>query len=151
MLDQSNRPPEWYLKFQNDRVTWFWIHKQKKLFVEIGLSWSVMNDSLLFGPGSGQYTPNTPVTCHHKFQSDRCIWEPTLHCIALPLSLMSLSRGCVSCNFFTPFPLMTPSSPNTKPSPLLGRCCYSANSGTSGWSSVPRPGPRPGRARDKWL
>ena len=40
------------------------------LFLDQGLAWS------------GQYMPNTPVTCHHKFQSDRCIWESTLHCMA---------------------------------------------------------------------
>ena len=105
------------LTFENDRVTCFGIHpwRKKQLYVKIKLLWSVMNWFSFLGPGSGQYMPNTPVTCHHKFQSDRCIWKSTLHCIAFRLSLMSLSRGYVFCNFFTPFPLMTPSSPNTKP------------------------------------
>ena len=52
---------------------------------------SVLNRFSFFGPGSGQYMPNTRVTCHHKFQSDRCIWEPTLHCIAFPLSLINVT------------------------------------------------------------
>ena len=60
------------------------------------------------------------------------------------------SNGCVS-----PSPLMTPSStnrPNTKPSPLQGRCCYHyhANPGSSGWSFVARPRPEPGRRHATW-
>ena len=54
------------------------------------------------------------------------------------------SNGCVS-----PSPLMTPSSPNTKPSPLPGRCCH-PNPGTSGWSSVGRPRPEPSRRHMTW-
>ena len=71
-------------------------------------------------------------------------------CIALPfvvslMILMSLSRGCVFCNFFTPSPLMTPSSPNTKPSPIHRQSCLLPNSGSSDWSSVSGPRPEPGR------
>ena len=73
-------------------------------------------------------------------------------CVASPfvISLLSLSYGRVlilPLPFFTPTPLMTPSSPNrpnTKPLPLQGQCCYTPNSDLSEWSSVPRPGPRPG-------
>ena len=80
-------------------------------------------------------------------------------CIALPfaMSLSSLSNGCV---LILPLqflhcasPLMTPSSPNrpnTKPWPLQGRCCYPSNSGASGWSSVARPPPEPGRRHMIW-
>ena len=69
-------------------------------------------------PGSGQYMPDTPITCHHKFQPDECNWTSTLHCIAFLIFLLSLPIGCVlllRLPFFTPTPLMSPSSPNTKP------------------------------------
>ena len=77
---------------------------------------------------------------------------PEIHrCTAsLPLN------GCVSIlpvPFFTPFPLMTPSSPNrpnTKPLTLHLRCCCPSNTAPSEWSSVPRPGPRPGRRHMTW-
>ena len=69
------------LKFENDSVTCFGNR--------------IVMNCFSFQPGSGQYMPNTPVTCHHKFQSDRCIWEPMLHCIAFRLSLMSLAYGGV--------------------------------------------------------
>ena len=73
-------------------------------------------------------------------------------CIALPfgISLLSLSHGCVFCNVFTPFPLMPPSSPNTKPSPLDLRSCCTPNAAPSGLSSVEGPGPRPGRRHMTW-
>ena len=83
-------------------------------------------------------------------------------CIALPfvISRMSFSHGRVlilSLPFFTPTPLMTPSSPNrrnTKPWPLLDRCCYHTNSASSGWSSLwglqPEPGSRYMTSEKRW-
>jgi len=73
------------LKFQNVRVTCFWIHPWKKNMWKWNCFEVLWIDSLFLDQGlawSGQYMPNTPVTCHHKFQSDRCIWESTLHCMA---------------------------------------------------------------------
>ena len=55
-------------------------------------------------------------------------------CIALPFCHfpnVTFIRPC-----FTPSPLMTPSSPDTKPAPLQGRCCYCSNTAASEWSSV---------------
>ena len=69
------------------------------------------------------------------------------------ICLTSLSNSCaltLPLPFFTPSPLMTPSSPNTKPSSLQGRCCLSPKSGTSGWSSVSGPRPEPGRRHMIW-
>ena len=171
MLDQSNLPPEWsyctiweshqqHEPFQLHNIRMIESHSKPgcstKNFKMTG--WPVFGGKRIVvkcyewfsfsGPGSGQYMPNTPVTCHHKFQSDRCIWEPTLHCIAFRLSLLSLSHGCVFCNFLTLLPLMTPASPNrpnTKPLPLQSRFCSDSNSGLSERSSVSRPRPTPGR------
>ena len=69
------------------------------------------------------------------------------------ISLMSLSNSCaltLPLPFFTPSPLTPPSLPNTKPWPLHLRCCYSANSGASEWSSVQGPRPEPGRRQTIW-
>ena len=44
-----------------------------------------------------QIHQNTPITCHHKFQLDECIWKSTMHCIAFPLSLINVlfTRLCL--------------------------------------------------------
>ena len=64
------------------------------------------------------------------------------------ICLTSLSNSCaltLPLPFFTPSPLMTPSSPNTKPSSLQGRCCSLTKISSSDWSSVSGPRPEPGR------
>ena len=48
------------------------------------------------------------------------------------------------------WPHPAPSSPNTTPLPHLGRCRWSANSGSSGWCSVSGPQPKPGRRQMTW-
>ena len=66
------------------------------------------------------------------------------------------SNGCVlilPLPFFTPTPLVTrssPNRPNTTPLPPRRRCRYPPNPGSSGWSSVEGPGPRPGRRHMIW-
>ena len=129
------------LKFENDRVTCFGNR--------------IVMNCFSFQPGSGQYMPNTsnpqntPITCHHKFQPDECIWKSTLRCIAFRhFPNVTFIRLCLDPSFlyfFTPSPLMTSSSPNTKPQPLQGRCCWPSNSGSSDWSSLSMPRPEPGR------
>ena len=66
------------------------------------------------------------------------------------------SHAAVSWSFLSVFlhcasPLMTPSSPDTKPWPLQGRCGpYTPNSGPSGWNSLSGPRPIPGRRHMTW-
>ena len=73
-------------------------------------------------------------------------------CSVVFLSLSSLFHRRISSVWIptaVPLPLMTgssessPSSPNTKPEPLQGRCCCSANTSLSGPSCASAPLPMP--------
>ena len=123
---------------------------------------------------SGQNLTSTPISCHmlssqiltRYIMTDSKeqvpiteIWMTNVaqsgkfrnqYCTAWPfnISLMSRTYGdglILPLPLFTPTPPMIPSSPNTKPSPLQGRCFCPTNSRCSGWSSVARPRPNPGR------
>ena len=121
--------------------------------LEIELLWIV-----LFSTRIWQYMPNTSKYHNHlssQFQPDECIWKSTLLCIAFrhfpdvsfirlcPWSFLSAFLHCAS-------PLMIPSSPDTKPWPLQGRCCCSSKTGPSGLSSVSGPRPEPDRRHMTW-
>ena len=130
------------LKFENDRVTCFGNR--------------IVMTCCSFQPGSwpihAKYIkiPQSLVITNFN----RMNASGSQRCIALPfvISRMSLSHGRVlilPLPFFTPTPLMTPSSPNrrnTKPWPLLDRFCFHPKTGLSGWSSLwglqPEPGSR---------
>ena len=127
--------------------------------LEIELLWSVslFNQDLA---NTCQIHQNTPITCHHKFQLDECIWKSRLHCIAFrhfpnvtfirPCLDPSFHLFCISALLFSPHdPILT--TPNTEPWHLHLRSCCTPNSGPSGWNSVSGPRPTPGRARDTWL
>ena len=80
--------------------------------------------------------------------NQRCIALPfVISRMSLPIavswSVLSVFRHCAS-------PLITPSSPDTKPWPLHLRRCCSPKSGSSGWSSVGRPRPEPSRRHMTW-
>jgi len=80
------------------------------------------------------------------------ISESILHCMAFRC-FPNVTYGGVlilPLPLFTPTPLMPPSSPNTKPSPLQGRCRYLPNAARSERSSVSGPRPMPGRRHMTW-
>ena len=70
---------------------------------------------------------------------------------SLPFTHFTISPATSSVwiHIVLPLPLMTgssgssPSSPNTKPEPLLGQCCCFPNSGLSGSSCASVPLPKP--------
>ena len=79
------------------------------------------------------------------------ISESILHCMAFR-HFPSVTYGGVlilPLPLFTPTPLMIPSSPDTKPSPLQGQCCE-VNTARSERSSVSGPRPEPGRRHMTW-
>ena len=71
------------------------------------------------------------------------------YCTAWPFDICLISHYggvlILPLPLFTPTPLMPPSSPNTKPSPLQGRCCFRSFSAWSERSPVSGPRLTPGR------
>ena len=176
MLDQSNLPPEWsYCKIWESHqqrkpsphpehpydwdaiqnvIAWPEISKWQGGWpvLEIKLLWFVS----LFNQDHGQHMthayPNhlssqistgwmhleINAALHRLLSFPYCHFHTTVS-----WSFLSVFLHCAS-------PVMTPSSPNTKPSPLQGRCCYASNPGSSDWSSVSGPRPEPGRRQTIW-
>ena len=87
--------------------------------LEIELLWivSLLNQDLA---NTCQIHQNTPITCHHKFQPDECVWKSTLRCIAFRhFPNVTFIRLCLDPSSLHFFPAMLPSWHHLHQTPSL--------------------------------